>query len=139
MFGSGRIGSSGNVPQWIIDVVFDVEQEYGFRLADVYYKCPKRSNDYYNGCYCHNTKTIELYFRPEKTDLKLWVVLHELGHAIQKIVYPETITKKPIGRRNRIVHNEWFFKIVRKLYIKYDVLHIAAEKEYKKARKMMVL
>lgn len=138
MFGAGRIGSNGNVPQWIIDVVFDVEQEYGFRLADVYYKKAKRE-DYYNGCYRHRLRAVQLYFRPEKTDIRLWAVLHELTHAIQRILYPETLTKKKSGRRNRVVHNQWFFETARKLYIKYGVLETAAQKEYKRARKMMVL
>ncbi len=138
MFGTGVIGSKENVPQWIIDIVFDVEHKYNFRLAGVYYKSPK-GEDYWKGCYRYWEHTLQLYFRPEKTDLRLWLVLHELTHAIQRIAYPETLTKKKPGRRNRIVHNQWFFNTARKLYIKYGVLHIAAEKEYKRARKMMVM
>ena len=84
----------------------------------------------------HNS--IDLYFCPEKTEFRLWIVLHELTHAIQHIVLPHTLTPKPAHRRNRIVHNEKFFEIARELYIKYGVLHIAAEREYKRARKLMI-
>jgi len=138
MFGAGIIGSKENVPQWILDVVSEVEQEYGFCLDAVYFKEAK-SNDYRGGCYSIGHRHLQLYFGREKTDIRLWVVLHELAHAIQHLLFSGTLTKKKPGRRNRVVHNDVFFAFAKKLYIKYGVLETAAKNEYKRARKLMVV
>ena len=138
MFGAGKIGSQENVPQWISDVISEVESEYGICLDAVYFREAK-SKDYRGGCYHFSCRCIELYFGREKTDIRLWVVLHEMAHAIQYLELPHTLTKRPSGRKNRVVHNDKFFEIARKLFIKYGVLETAAEHEYKRARKLMVL
>jgi Zn-dependent peptidase ImmA (M78 family) len=137
MFGTGIVGSSHNVPQWILDLVEDVESWYGFCTDGIYYKEAKQK-DYYGGNYYPRRKAIDFYFSPEKTDRAVFVVLHELAHAWQHLEAPETITPKPKGRRRNIVHNDAFFQFARELYIKYDVLEAAAKHEYKRARKMMV-
>jgi hypothetical protein len=71
----------------------------------------------------------------------VWVILHELVHAWQYLEAPETLTPKPKHRRNRIVHNEKFFKVAAQFYKDYggqEVLEWAANNEYKRGRKYMV-
>jgi hypothetical protein len=125
-----------DVPQWVIDVVDSVESKYGFKLDNVFFKAAK-NEDYRSGCYWHNCRSIELFFGEEKTDIRLWVVLHELAHAIQHIVVPETLTPNVKGKR-RVVHNRAFFDMAKELYIRYGVLDTAAKHEYKTARPLMV-
>jgi hypothetical protein len=137
MFGEGVFGSEKQVPQWIKEIVSDVEKMYRFRLNEVVQRYPVRDKEYYHACYWPHAKVIQLYFMPEKTDLRLYIVLHELAHAIQHIVFPFTIAPK-IRTKRRVIHNEEFFQIARKLYIKYGVLDIAEKHEYKRGRKFMV-
>lgn len=61
--------------------------------------------------------------------------MHELGHAIQYLIYPETETPKT-GRRN-IHHNKTFWNIVGHLFEEYEVMNIALENEYKRGRKYL--
>lgn len=138
MFGAGTVGSQEDVPQWVQKVVSEIESEYGICLDAVYFK-EARSNDYRGGCYVISESSLQLYFGRAYTHIRLWVVLHEMAHAIQHLELPHTLTKRPPGRRNRIQHNLKFFEIARKLYIKYGVLKTAAKHEYKRARKLMVL
>ncbi len=137
MFGAGVTGSQENIPQWIMTYVSEIESEYGICLDAVYFKEAKR-NDYRGGCYNISGRYVQLYFGREQTNLRIWLVLHEMAHAIQHLELPHTLTKRPLGRRNRIVHNAKFFEIARRLYIKYGVLETAAKHEYKRARKLMV-
>lgn len=138
MFGAGIVGSQENVPQWIQKVVSEIESEYGICLDAIYFKEAK-SNDYRGGCYCISGRNLQLYFGRQYTHIRLWVVLHEMAHAIQHLELPHTLTKREHGRRNRVVHNTKFFEIARRLYIKYGVLETAAKHEYKRARKLMVV
>ena len=48
MFGAGTIGTSEAVPQWIWDIVNEIELQYGFCTDGVYYKEAKQK-DYYGG------------------------------------------------------------------------------------------
>jgi Zn-dependent peptidase ImmA (M78 family) len=140
MFSQGVIGSSKNVPQWILDLVDEVEAWYGFCTDGIYFKEAKSS--YRGGCYRPSEKYLQYYFGREKTIERVWVVLHELAHAWQHLECPETLTPKPKGRRNRVVHNEAFFKFACELYKRFggdEVVEWAANNEYKRGRKYMVL
>ena len=137
MFGSGVVGNSRDVPQWIWDIVNEVEIRYGFCTEAIYYKEAKQK-DYYNGCYNPSNKAVELYFSSEKNDKAVWVLLHEMAHAYQYLECPETLTPKQVGKRNRVVHNDDFWDIAKMFYIRFDVLETAAQNEYKRARKLMV-
>ena len=139
MFGQGITGSSKNVPQWILDLVYKVEGDEGFCMDGIYFKECK--SDYRGACYFVGKKCIDLYFGREKTVERVWVVLHELAHAWQHLEAPETITKKKPGRRNNVNHNEAFFKEAARFFLKYggqEVLEYAANHEYKRGRKYMV-
>jgi len=139
MFGQGIIGSSKDVPQWILDLVEEVEGWEGFCTDGIYFKESK--SDYRGACYNVGGRYIDLYFGREKTVERIWIVLHELAHACQHLEAPETITKKKPGRRNRVVHNPAFFKIAARFFLKYggqEVLEFAANNEYKRGRKYMV-
>lgn len=138
MFGAGIVGSQENVPQWILNVVSKVESEYGICLDAIYFKEAK-SNDYRGGCYSIGGRNLQLYFGRAYTHIRLWVVLHEMAHAIQHLELSHTLTKRPSGRKNRVVHNDKFFEIARRLFIDYGVLKTAAKHEYKRARKLMVI
>jgi len=135
MFGQGITGSNKNVPQWIRELVSEIERDYDFKLDDIYFKEPTRNKDYYGACYS-SRNYIELYFSREKNKLRTFIILHELGHAIQDICYPETVTKRPKGK-NRVNHNNVFWDIVGELYLKYDVLEVAITNEYKKGQKYL--
>lgn len=139
MFGAGVTGTQEATPKWIREVVREVESMYGFTLrGGVYFKEPTRNKDYWGGCFSPSIDAIQLYFCAEKTDHRLWIVLHELAHAIQHIAMPETLTPMKPGRMNRVVHNKRFFQIAREMYIKFGVLEEARKHEYKRARKLMV-
>ena len=140
MFSQGVVGSSKNVPQWILDLVYEVESWYGFYTSGVYFEEAKSS--YRGGCYRPSEKYLQYYFGREKTIERVWVVLHELAHAWQHLECPDTLTPKPKGRRNRIVHNEAFFEFACKIYKRFggdEVVEWAANNEYKRGRKYMVL
>lgn len=138
MFGQNVIGSTKDVPQWILDVVEKIEGQYGFCTNGIYFKEAK-SPDYRGGCYGIGQKYLQYYFGREQTIERLWVVLHELAHAWQCIEAPETRTKRKPGRRNRVQHNQAFFEFAADLYRQYDgVLEFAANNEYKRGRKYMV-
>jgi len=134
MFGQGIIGSTHNVPQWIMDTVDEVERSWDICLSAVYFKEPTRNPEYRGACYIPSYKSIDLYFGREKTDLRLWIVLHEMVHAIQYLELSNTLTKTARGKR-RVVHNETFWEIAARLYIKYNVIEMAIEQEYKRGRK----
>lgn len=136
MFGQGITGSSKDVPQWIMDVVDEIEKSYNFCLNAVYFKEPTRNLEYYGACYNQTREHLELYFGRDKTDLRLWIVLHELAHAIQHLELSRTLTVRPRGKR-QVNHNDAFFDIAGKLFVKYNVLHIALEREYKRGRKYL--
>ena len=138
MFGAGIVGSKENVPQWIMDVVTSIESEYGICLSAIYFK-EAQTDNFRGGCYDIAKQHIQLYFKREQTTERLWVVLHEMAHAIQHLELPQTLTPKPAGRKNKIQHNNVFFGIARRLYIRYGVLDFAAKNEYKRARKLMVV
>ncbi len=139
MFGQSIIGSSSNVPQWILDLVDEVEGWHGFCTNNIFFKEAK--SNYRGGCYRYSENILQFYFGREITTERVWVVLHELAHAFQWIERPDTLTKTPKGKRN-IHHNEAFFKTAALLYKKhgaeYGVLEYAAEHEYKRGRKYMV-
>ena len=122
-------------PDWVWDVIEALEIEFDFELKGVHYKTPKNPENW-AGAYFSMSKRLTLHLSPEKTGVNLFVVLHELSHALQHLVYPETLTKRKPGK-NRVHHNQEFFKIAKRLYIRYGVLEIAAENEYKRARKLM--
>jgi len=134
MFGQGITGSNKNVPEWIRELVSEIETDYGFMLRDVYFKEPTRNKSYYGACYSSYRNNIQLYFSREKNDIRKWIVLHELGHAIQHKCYPESLTITPLGKNN-VNHNNAFWDIVGELFAKYNVLDTAIEREYKKGRK----
>jgi len=139
MFGQGITGSSKDVPQWIMDLVSKVESWYGFCTNGIYFKEAKSKGSW--ACYYSGKKAIDLYFGREKTIERIWVVLHELAHARQYLECPETLTPKPKGRRNRIVHNQAFFEMACEMYKQFggqEVLEFAANHEYKRGRKYMV-
>lgn len=139
MFGQGITGSSKNVPQWILDLVEKVEGQEGFCTDGIYFKESK--SDYRGACYFVGKKCLDLYFGREKTVERVWIILHELTHAWQHLEAPETLTPKPKGRRNRIVHNKAFFDVAASFYKRYggqEVLEFAANNEYKRGRKYMV-
>jgi len=136
MFGTEIVGSSHDVPQWILDLVDEVEAWYGFCTNGIYFKESK--SNYRGGCYRPREGYLHFYFGREETPLRKWIVLHELAHAWQYLECPETLTPKAKGKKNRVVHNDVFWEIAKMLYIKYDVLEVAAENEYKRARKLMV-
>jgi Zn-dependent peptidase ImmA (M78 family) len=140
MFGQGITGSSKNVPQWIMDLVYEVEETEGFCTDGIYFKECKKSDGRW-GCYFTDKKCIDLYFGKEKTIERIWVVLHELVHAWQHLEGQDTLTPKPKHRRNRIVHNKAFFEVAAQFYKQYggqEVLKWAANNEYKRGRKYMV-
>lgn len=137
MFGLSTIGSSEDVPQWIVEIVEKIEGEFGFCTSKVFFKEAK--SDYRSGCYRPSKKYVEFYFGREKTVERIWIVLHELVHAWQHLECPETLTPRKQGSKRRVVHNEAFFKFAAKLYKRYDgVLECAANNEYKRGRKYMV-
>jgi Zn-dependent peptidase ImmA (M78 family) len=140
MFGQGITGSSKNVPQWIMDLVYVVEADMGFCTDGIYFKECKKPDGRW-GCYYSGKKVIDLYFGREKTAERVWVVLHELVHAWQHLECPETITKKPKHRKNNITHNQAFFECAAIFFLRYggqEVLEYAANNEYKRGRKYMV-
>ena len=139
MFGQEVIGSSTDVPQWILDLVERVEANYGFCTHGIYFKESK--SDYRGGCYRPREKYLQYYFGREKTIERIWVVLHELAHAWQHLECPNTLTSKTKKRRNRVQHNQAFFEFVADLYKEYggdEVLEYAANNEYKRGRKYMI-
>jgi len=136
MFGQGVTGSNINVPKWIKEIILEIEKDYNFKLNNIYFKEPTRNKDYYGACYSVKKNHIELYFSRGKNDLRKWIVLHEMSHAIQHICYPETLTKTP-SYKNNVNHNNYFWEISKKLFSKYNVLAIALQKEYKKGRKYL--
>ena len=136
MFGQGIVGSDQNVPQWILDLVDEVEARYGFCTSGIFFKESK--SDYRGGCYRIREKVLQFYCGREKTDERVWLVLHELSHAWQHLECPDTLTPRKKGRKNRVVHNEAFFRFAANLYKKYGVLEFAANNEYKRGRKYMV-
>ena len=139
MFGQDVFGSSKNVPQWILDLVEEVESTYGFCTDGIYYKEAK--SDYRGGCYRISDKFLQYYFGREKTPERIWVVLHELTHAWQHLECPDTLTPKIKGRR-RVQHNQAFFEMACDMYKRFgedEVVEWAANNEYKRGRKYMVL
>jgi hypothetical protein len=140
MFNQGTIGSSKNVPQWILDLVDQVESWYGFCTDGVFFKESK--SDYRGACYNVYEKNLQFYFGREKTVERICIVLHELAHAWQHLECPGTLTPKPKGRRNRIVHNQAFFEMACELYKKFggnEVVEYAFNNEYKRGRKYMIV
>ena len=123
-------------PEWVMEVIESIEIEFDFELTGIHYKAPVRDPESWAGAYFSMSKRLTFRFSPEKTGVNLFVVLHELSHVLQHLVYPETLTKRKPGK-NRVHHNQEFFKIAKRLYIRYGVLEIAAENEYKRARKLM--
>jgi len=141
MFGQGTIGSTTDIPEWILDLVERVENSCGFHMDAVWFKEAK-SDSYRGGCYRYNNKSLQLYFGRAKTVERVWVVLHELAHAFQHLERPDTLTPKPKGKRNRVQHNEAFFRFAAGFYKEYggqEVLEYAAGHEYKRGRKLMVV
>lgn len=139
MFGQGITGSSKNVPQWIMDLVYKVEDNEGFCTGGVYFKESK--SDYRGACYFVGKRCLDLYFGREKTVERVWIILHELTHAWQHLEGQDTLTPKPKHRRNRIVHNKAFFEVAAMFYKQYggqEILEYAANHEYKRGRKYMV-
>ena len=137
MFGKGPMGSTRDVPEWIVKVVDEVESRYGFCTSGIYFK--KAISPFYRGgCYFAHQKILQFYFGEKKTTERLWVVLHELAHAWQWLECPDTLTKKKPGRRNNVNHNEAFFRFAADLFREYGVLEFAAKNEYKRGRKYMV-
>lgn len=136
MFGQGITGSNKDVPQWIKNLINEVEEEYNFKLDNIYFKEPTRNKDYYGACYSVIENHIELYFSRKENNLRKWIILHELGHAIQYKCYPESLTITPKGKNN-VNHNKAFWEIVGDLFARYDVLEEAIENEYKKGRKYL--
>ncbi len=139
MFGQGIIGSNENVPQWILNLVERVEAAYGFCTSNIYFQESK--SHYRGGCYRHRERSIQLYFGREQTNERMWIVLHELAHAWQHLERPDTLTPKPKGRKNRVVHNQAFFEFAASLYKEFgagEVLAYAFKHEYKRGRKYMI-
>jgi len=140
MFSQGVIGSNKNVPQWILDLVDKVESKYSFCTRGIYFKEAK--SDYRGGCYRPSEKYLQYYFGKEETIERVWIVLHELAHAWQHLERPDTLTPKPKGHKNRVQHNQAFFEFACKLYKQFGgdkILEWAANNEYKRGRKYMVL
>lgn len=139
MFGKNGInGSSKDVPQWMMDLMYEVQGNEGFFTSGIYFKESK--SDYRGACYDTGRKIIDLYMSRKKTIENIWIILHELTHAWQHLEAPETLTKKKPGRRNRVVHNEKFFRVAAHFYKKYggpEVLEYASKNEYKRGRKYM--
>ena len=140
MFGNnGVIGSSKNVPQWIVELIHEVEDKEEFYTEFIFFKESK--SGYRGACYHSGLESIDLYMSREKTIENIWIVLHELTHAWQHLKAPETITKRKAGRRNRVVHNQIFFETASRFFKKYGgpaVLEHASMWEYKRGRKYMV-
>lgn len=140
MFGQSTIGSTSNVPEWILNLVNKVESRYGFCTNAVYFKEAK-SKSYRGGCYRYTENTLQLYFGREQTPERIWVVLHELAHAFQWLERPDTLTKTPKGKNN-VNHNPAFFKFAAMFYKEFgaadNILEYAAKHEYKRGRKYMM-
>jgi len=136
MFGQEFIDSTTDIPQWILDLVSKVESTYGFCTNNIWFKEAK-SDNYRDGCYRVRNKILQFCFKREETIERIWVVLHELTHAFQHLERADTLTPKPIGRKNRIVHNPAFFRFAAQFYLEFggkEVLEFAANNEYKRGR-----
>jgi len=125
-------------PQWINQIVDEVQTSHGFTLATLKLRTHK-VEDYYRGFYRSGTNMIHLTFNNHhvRSDLATWILLHELAHAIQYQTKRDTLTPRVPGKR-REVHNREFWKIAGKLYLKYGVMDLAIEQEYKTGRAQLM-
>jgi len=125
------------MPVWITDIIHEVQTRYGFnfKLSKIHYSQPRQPGRW-SGGYYPISKKLDLCFSREKTDINLFVLLHELSHAIQRQLYPQTLTKTLPGHR-RVLHNRVFFRIAGWLYYEYGILDTAIKNEYKRGRKIL--
>ena len=124
----------GRMPDWCWDVVDDIEDMYGYRPKGFQVMKPfstKRTK----GTYWGYTDCIRLTLGTDDKH-NLWTLLHELGHGLQYVKFPESLPKKVPGKK-RVCHPATFWKIMYPIYKKYDVLDLAIQIEYKTGRKIL--
>lgn len=100
---------------------------------DIYLPKKAKARSNYWGHAIPSSKKIELCLsNVEQTDKHVWIVLHEIAHAIHhrspRYVEPPI---NPSGRRKRgSVHPEEFWDIVIALFERYEVMDEAEKREY---------
>jgi hypothetical protein len=132
-----KISQSPRTNRCLIDLpntIKAIEEKYGIKVNEVKHRQSKKRN-HYCGCYYSVRNIITLSF--SNWDKKaLSVVLHEFAHAIQHLIFSETLTPRRSSGR-RVIHNYAFFELVKEMYNDFDCLEEGISIEYKSGRAIL--
>ena len=113
-------------------------RKYGIRSPLILTKVSEKLNhDYGRSFYRPSAHTIELQINNyDFNKTHLFVLLHELGHAVDHKINGKQVKKRGNGYVN-VHHGETFWKIVYELYQEYDVVIEALREEYPAGKKQL--
>ena len=113
-------------------------RKYGIRSPRIFAEIHEtNAHDYGYCCYKPRFHTITLQLKNyDFNKTQLFVLLHELGHAIDYKTNGKQVKKRGNHYVN-VHHGETFWKIVYELYQEYDVVIEALREEYPAGKKQL--